>query len=72
MSQALYIQNKAVKELGEKADELQKNKEQADKRAAQIALEGQKTLQELMKQQFSGSCDDKVKQAGELVKRSLR
>lgn len=72
VSQALYIQNRAVKELGEKATEFKTNYEQANKRATQVALEGQKTLQELMKQPLVGTCDEKVRQANELVKGAVK
>lgn len=71
VSQALYVQNRAVKELGEKAGELQTNYEQANKRATQVAVEGQKTLQGILNSKLVGSCDEKVKQVGGIVRKAV-
>jgi hypothetical protein len=72
LGSAIYIQNKAVQELGQKADELKANYEQANKRASQIAVEGQKTLREVLNKQLIGTCDDKVRQVNQLVKGALK
>lgn len=72
ISQALYVQNRAIEELGTKAKQFKENYEQANKRASQVALEGQKTLQRLMDTKLIGSCDEKVKQVGKLVKESVQ
>ena len=72
VSQALFVQNRAVKELGAKADELKANYEQANKRATQVALEGQRTLQDLMKNKLVGTCEEKVAQVGRLAREALK
>jgi hypothetical protein len=69
---AIQIQNRAIQEVGEEAKAYKANYEQANKRAAQIAIEGQKTLQDLMNTPLVGTCDQKVTQSLGMLQRGLK
>ena len=69
VSAEVFLQNEKIKELGEQAESQKKNMQQAVNRAAALAVENKKTLGELMKIKLSGSCEEKVRQVADALRK---
>lgn len=68
VSSGLATQNEAVEQLGEKTKQQEENLKQAANTASKIAVENAKVLQGILSHRLTGTCDEKVTEALEMVR----
>ena len=69
VSSALEVQNQAVLQMAKQTQLAEENLKQAVNKASKIALETQTILKPIQEYKYTGSCDEKVSQALELIQK---